>query len=356
MGKIYLDTNVFFKNGYFRSEGAQAKLKACVLAGYDVVLPEVVIDEVIGNFEKELSQSKDNLQKSLNAVNKIVSIKVDEIDVNAETQTYKIELELMINQLGIEVLPYPSVTTKELVIASYKGKKPFDVNGKGHKDYIIWTTIMDHMLSDVHDGPFLFISHNTGDFGIGKGKKNQDNSYELHSHLAEQVKPIEEHLTCYTDLQSALEHAILLELKGLTLEDVKGKSAMVEYFVEQSISKSLPYTSMDNLEGVPFSDLIITSYGHPENIKTTFYKFEDSYMAQISGSSECLIDGYINKSDYFSEELPYVSISPCNDHVFEAQTEANVEFEITAIYNPETQSLSGQTFTITNEIENDWYN
>ena len=190
MGKIYLDTNVFFKNGYFRTEGAQAKLKACALAGYDVVLPEVVIDEVIGNFEKELSQSKDNLQKALNAVNKIVPIKVEDIDVNGETQTYKFELKLMIKQLGIEVLPYPSVTTKELVITSYKGKKPFDVNGKGHKDYMIWISIMDHMLSDIDNEPFLFISHNTGDFGIGKSKKNQNNSYQLHPHLAEQVEPL----------------------------------------------------------------------------------------------------------------------------------------------------------------------
>lgn len=356
MGKIYLDTNVFFKNGFFKSEGAKAKLKACALAGYDVVLSEIVIDEVIGNFEKRLIQSKASLQKALNAVNKIIPLKISDIDVVAETQVYVSELKQMIKDVGIEVLPYPSLSPKELVVASYKGIKPFDENGKGHKDYMIWTSMKEHILSNADSAPFLFISDNTGDFGVAKGKTDKNNCYALHSHLIKQIETVGERLTSYSDLQSALENEVLPRLDGLTLEDVNGKSAMLEHFVEQSIAESLPYTSMDSLEGVPFNDLTITSYGHAANIKTKFYKFKDSYMAQISGSSECLVDGYINKSDWFSEDFTNVSIAPWNDHVYEAQTEADVEFEITAIYNPETQSLSGQTFTITNKIDNDWYN
>lgn len=358
MGKIYLDTNVFFKNGFFRSEGAQAKLKACALAGFDVVLSEIVIDEIVGNFEKRLFQTKASLQKIVNTLNKIMSFKLSDIDIEDETQVFIVELYVMIKELNIEILPYPSLTTKNLVIESYKGIKPFDENGKGHKDYMIWTSIKNHMLSNADSTTFLFVSDNTGDFGVTKGKTDHNNRYALHSHLLKQIETIKEDVTCYSDLQSTLEHEILPLLEGLTLEDVNGKSAMLEHFVEQSISEALPYTTVFGIEGVPFTnDVTIISYGHPENIETTFYKFENSYMVRISGSSECNIQGFMGKGDYFVSELSdSVSISPCNDHVFELETEANVEFEIVAIYDPETQSLSGQSFTITNEIEIDWYN
>ena len=358
MGKIYLDTNVFFKNGFFRSKGAQAKLKACALAGYEVVLSEIVLDEVIGNFKKWLIQSKTALQKAVNSVNKIMSFEVNDIDVKGETDAFVSELELMIKELNIEILPYPSLTTKDLVIDGYKGMKPFDENGKGHKDYMIWTSIKNHMLTNTDGAPFLFISDNTGDFGVAKGKMDHNNSYDLHPHLLKEIETIKEDVSCYSDLQNALKHETLPLLHGLTLEDVNGKSAMLEHFVEQTIGEELPYTTMFGLEGVPFTnDVTIISYGHPENIETTFYKFENSYMARISGSAECLVQGYIDKGDYFADDLTdSVSISPCNDHVFEAEIEAAVEFEVVAIYDSETQSLSGQTFTITNEIEIDWYN
>ena len=48
---IFLDTNIFIDAGYFRAAGAQAFLRTCRFAGFDLALPEVVLDEVRGNFE-----------------------------------------------------------------------------------------------------------------------------------------------------------------------------------------------------------------------------------------------------------------------------------------------------------------
>ena len=50
MATIYLDTNIILNESYFRSHFSQAFLKACALLKIDVVVPDIVIDEVLGNY------------------------------------------------------------------------------------------------------------------------------------------------------------------------------------------------------------------------------------------------------------------------------------------------------------------
>ena len=57
MSRLYLDTNVFYKHGFFRSDGAKAIFTACRLAGFEVIMPQTVIDEARGNYERRLRKA-----------------------------------------------------------------------------------------------------------------------------------------------------------------------------------------------------------------------------------------------------------------------------------------------------------
>jgi len=357
MTRIYLDTNVFFKHGFFRSKGAKAIFTACRLAGFQVIIPETVIDEVLGNYQKQLLKAHDALEAAGSTLGKLAECDAVAFDVEDTISTFKDEFAAMIIEKGVQVLPYPPFSAQDLVKVTYNGKRPFDEKGNGHKDFLIWEAIKEDMLKSPKGTPLIFVTENTNDFGVKKGQSDSQGRFALHPDLISQIDEIKDDLICYTHLTKVMEQLVLPALDGLTIENVDHFSDHVEDFVEDMVSENLSFRTMFGLEGLAFSnDVTITGYGEISDLNIDIYKFEDEHMVRITGASECMFQGYMEKWEYYSEYgESSLSASQWNDHVLEVEDEANVEFEILAIYNPETGKFNGQAFQVTNEIDPDWY-
>lgn len=346
---IFLDTNVFIDAGYFRATGAQAFLRICKLAGFDLAVPQVVLDEVQGNFEKGLSSSLVSLTKAERQVARFVTHESDEISLDDEIERFGENLDELLQDVGVIVLPYPATTTRELVLGGYSSRKPFKENGEGHKDFLIWKSIVEGI--DPAAGPHVFVTSNTSDFAQEKAQE----TFEIHSELLSDL-PDGVLVLGFTGRQSLLENHVLPRLDGWKPWSETKVDLDIENFAESVIGKELPYKTMYGLEGLPFSnEVTITMYGNPEELVVHYALIEDQYLVRIRGNSECLFDGYMEKWEYFSEYSDKISGTDWNDHVVNVEAEATVEFEIMASYDPADGELGGATLTVLNEIEDDLY-
>lgn len=358
MRRLYLDTNVFYKHGFFRSDAEKARFAACHLAGFEVILPQTVIDEAKGNYERQLRNAYASAKSSAITLGKLTTFDSDiDLNVDEAVAAYCEDLDRTVKDAGITILPYPDYSTQDLVKAAYKSHKPFDKDGNGHKDYLIWEAIKVDMLSFPQSSSFVFVSENTNDFGVKKGQKDKDGCFQLHSDLKNQIDDVAAKLTCYTLFKDMVDQLVLPKLEGLRVEDVGNFVALTNDFVEYMLSKNLEFREMYGLDGLAFSnDVTVTGYGDASNLSINIYKVEDDLMVKITGSCECMFEGFIDKAEYYSEyDMSDMSVSQWNDHVFAVEDEAMVEFEILAIYDPEGEDFDGQSFEVLNEIEPDWH-
>ncbi len=247
MPTIFLDTNVFIDAGYFRAAGAQAFLRTCKFAGFDLAVPEVVLDEVRGNFKKSLYSALVSLTKAERQVSRLVTRESDEISLDEETERFDENLEELLQDVGVAVLPYPAITTRELVLGGYSDRKPFKETGEGFKDFLIWKSIVEGI--DPADGPHVFVSSNTSDFAQEKTK----DTFVIHSELVSDL-PDGVLLLGFTGRQSLLENHVLPRLDGWKPWSESKVDLDIEYFAERVIGKELPYKTMYGLEGLPFSN------------------------------------------------------------------------------------------------------
>lgn len=349
MPTIFLDTNVFIDAQYFRPAGAQAFLRTCKLAGFNIAVPEVVLDEVRGNFQQGLSTALVLLTKAERQVARFVKLDSSEFSLDAETEGFDEFLDELLEDVGVDILPYPNATTKDLVVSGYSKKKPFKDTGEGHKDYLIWRTIVEGIVPA--DGAHVFVTSNTSDFAQEKTKE----TFVLHAELQSDL-PAGVSILGFTGRQFLLENHVLPRLDGWRPWSDSKVNIDVENFTEMVIGKELPYKTMYGLEGLPFrNEVTILMYGNPENLDVHYALIGNQYMIRIRGDSECLFDGYMDKWEYFSEHSETMSGSDWNDHVVSVETEAVVEFEIMATYDPESGELGGATLRVLNEIEDDIY-
>ncbi|AEI93102.1 PIN domain-containing protein [Roseobacter litoralis] len=74
MTTIFIDTNILMNDRFFRSSSAKAFLKACSFLGVQVVIPDVVFDELLGNFSARLQEKADAYQKSSRELKQLVEL------------------------------------------------------------------------------------------------------------------------------------------------------------------------------------------------------------------------------------------------------------------------------------------
>jgi hypothetical protein len=141
MTTIYIDTNIFMNESFFRSAQAQAFLKACSIIQVSVVIPAIVIDEVLGNFPKKLKAKAKAFQFAQKELGRIIELNAQDVSILEEIDAYENWLYELIEEKGVVIPPYPQVTLKELVEKSYDGEKPFKESGEGHKDFLVWETL-----------------------------------------------------------------------------------------------------------------------------------------------------------------------------------------------------------------------
>lgn len=112
MTTIYIDTNIFMNESFFRSSLAQSFLKACSILQITVVVPDVVIDEILGYFPKKLKEKASAFHKSKKELARLFDLEPTSLDLSEETKGYEEWLSELIDNNGVIAAPYPDVSAK----------------------------------------------------------------------------------------------------------------------------------------------------------------------------------------------------------------------------------------------------
>ena len=355
--KIVLDTSILIREGYFRSAAAHSFLKAAKLSGSSVYLPDVVYDELLEQAKKEIhSQFKkfDTASRKLESMTGESSSRVDPDDAFSK---YKDWLDETLKQYDVKKLNYPRVSQKDIVQASYTGKKPFKPSGEGHKDYLIWLTLLE-LISKNPEQEFIFLTGNTRDFC-------DDNSdpLRLHGDLEKQLID-NTRIQVFKDLGSFFDQHLALYFQEIedTLDDISKK--IIEDTLddiskkikdENIVENLLMHYSAEGLEGIPFEGEI--SITNVENVHLTSSVInalgDDEMLVVFKGTADVKMEGCILKSVIYHERDLAINIldADWNEHMMAASVSHKLPFEIGLIIEKESRKITSRDISLPTELD-----
>jgi hypothetical protein len=352
---IYIDTNIIFSESFFRSPWVRSFLKACDILQISVVIPDVVLDEVKGNFPKTLTERVKVFQKAEKELARLIDLSSKPFDVSSMSQDYSDFLDGLLDEHGVIVAPYPEISAKQVITKSYECAKPFKEGGEGYKDYLVWETIKSHILEASSTAPNIFITNNVKDFCKTEGSDKNS----LHQDLAAQIAPNHLRPSIQLSLKAVLDAEVMPLLQGLELEDIPSLGQPdIEHITNTLLLDDLPQRTAFGIEGVPFSnDVSISSVGEAKIESVNLAKADDQIVINICGTVEIEVDGFMDKFDvYDAEEMSNVSVwdHSWNDHVAAVSTSVETPFEMSVFYSLDDEKVVGHEIVLTDEIESYW--
>src|SRR6185503_18198292 len=131
--------------------------------------PEVVVDEVVNRYGEDLRDAEANLRKSGRLVRQLLGKAENsserETAVESKFATYKEWFVERLQSVGADILPYPTVSHKSVVQRDLFRRKPFNREGAGYRDCLIWENV--RQLVVIGNEPAVFVTANKRDFGVG---------------------------------------------------------------------------------------------------------------------------------------------------------------------------------------------
>ncbi|MFT6437495.1 MAG: putative nucleic acid-binding protein [Candidatus Azotimanducaceae bacterium] len=353
--QIFLDTNALIAEKFFRSARVEHFLNLTEALEIKVIIPDIVVDEVVGNFQQKFRASFASYKKSLDELSKLVDVTEVSMSADEETAKYRDWLRKLFRDNDIESPGYgDNITFKELVNESYKGRKPFKPNQDGMKDYFIWRQLKE--ASESYEGQTIFITDNLVDFC----KNPKSSALELHPELVSELtenrivvrRSIKNLLT--EDLTPSLKEVPLATLASLTDDTVRENTASI-------LIDDLSYYGAYGFEGVPFAnDVTISAVNNHEIEEITPMKTEksDELALYVRGKVAVEVEGFVDKSAYYSErEEPQYTIDDANwnEHVMSVYCSADLPFELELYYSITENRITGHSINLKTEVENDYY-
>ena len=91
-----------------------------------IFVPEVVFDELMGNYARDVRRGFEALSKSKTDLKRfLIDVDTPALDLVERTRNYEAGVRAVFSTHGIQLAPYPELSPKDLVVASYQGRKPF---------------------------------------------------------------------------------------------------------------------------------------------------------------------------------------------------------------------------------------
>lgn len=186
--RVVLDSNIIKKSTNYSMDSAQfeAVLGSSGNLELSFLIPEVVVDEVVDLYARELrglfdqySQATERLQR-LSGRNLVTA----ESDGRTELEilSYRTNLPLKLSRPPYRILRYPSIPHRDAAAADIAKRRPFNPKG-GYRDYLIWQSILEEVARDPAGDPVYLISGNTNDFAGDPVTESGVKRFPLHSDL-----------------------------------------------------------------------------------------------------------------------------------------------------------------------------
>lgn len=223
--KLVFDTNIIHDDFHLKGPRITKLCSAASKLGYDLLIPEVVVDEMVNQYRKKMVSYLPGYAEVVKMIARTQEKpeKYDREDfLQTSEEEYALFLRKKIAELGIQIIPYPTVDIKKLVHKDLKVKKPFKEvkdGNIGYRDALIWESIKSicHQPQALMEDPQIeFITENTRDFA--------DSDKTLHPDLVKELKEAglsENCVALIPDVKEFFEKRIDTEL--VELDEIKEK-------------------------------------------------------------------------------------------------------------------------------------
>lgn len=232
--KLVLDSNIFCQDYRLASTNFRVLRDGLHLLPADLKIPEIVIDEVSNRYREILQERTIEIKRAKAVVARMLAKTEDHAlqaaacSPDQEEWRYRNWLLSELERMGAEILPYPTVSHKDVVRRELQRRRPFRRKGSGYRDYLIWETIRRQMVLGTER--LAFITANSTDFGEAP---------RLASDLADDLMNVHR-FELFSSLKTFNEEKVLPKLKladGLKkrLEEESGATLDIFEFLQSEL-------------------------------------------------------------------------------------------------------------------------
>lgn len=286
--KVFLDTNVFYKNWF--ATNANSKLLFYYLNNleYELLLSNIVIQEANNIRQREVNEVMSELAKTIKKGSQL-SQKSLVLDIeNLGFQNYDLASVLKERVDWVETIEYDNVPHSIIVQRAISSIKPFTSEEKGYRDTLIWLSFLDYLSSRNIEGDVAFITNNKHDFFQIKDKSLSFNDDLLKDVEARNIKAkIKPYLNVYDFVKENVDRIphsfdqrkLLDDLEGFLISqtelflDAMNNDDLSELLetrlfsdkltpileVSSDIFEGLEHTQINSIKGLPGDSVYIES-------------------------------------------------------------------------------------------------
>jgi len=229
---VIVDTNIIRQSNYLRSQKFAAVFHYLQNTRSKLVIPEIVQQEVVALYGRDLGESYEKLQRQASKLQSMCfsgNAKVEtDLDVGKEVSAYEAHIQSLIADQKVQLLPYQDAFMREVVRRLTKRIRPASPKGEESRDVIIWLSIRE-FLKDTPKKQASFISTDTSAFAA-------EHSTELHPDLVAELSTDGLQLRYFSSTDDFIrEHRTKVEYVTQEWVDAALAAAGLRQLVEQRI-------------------------------------------------------------------------------------------------------------------------
>ena len=335
--KLVFDTNIIHEDFHLKGPRITKLCSAAANLGYDLLIPEVVVDEVVNQYRKKMVSFLPGYTEVLKMMARTQEkpVKLDkEAFLQTNVDDYERFLRKQIADLGIQTISYPAVDIKKLVHKDLNVKKPFKEvkdGNIGYRDALIWESIKSICQQPqalIEDPQIEFLTENTKDFA--------DSDNGLHPDLVKELKDAglaENCVVLIPDVKEFFEKRIDTELEEL--DEIKEKlqkegkfnrfnlqeeaeRVLVQDYIKEVIDDTDFDSGQRNYLPEYVEDPTVNDVEIPKIEEVSVRRLTDqTVLVEATATSAVALDFFVYKSDYYlfdEDSMPFIIESDWNDH------------------------------------------
>lgn len=144
--QIIIDSNIYCADYHMTSSDFKVLFAGLSASDHRLFVPRVVLDEVVGNFRRELVTVRGRLAKVQSGYRRLtggdLSASISDSDVERMTEEFRAEMGARLAAFPTTLLSYPEVSHEALVKRAINRERPFSEAGSGYRDALIWDSVV----------------------------------------------------------------------------------------------------------------------------------------------------------------------------------------------------------------------
>lgn len=352
--KVILDTNIIFSD--FHLKGARIKnlCESVKSTGDTVHIPEVVVDESINKYREKTRECKLKIDRGISDFKRLTGKDVEDNPISdefilKESEKYARSFKKQLQELGIKIIPYPSISHQELVKRDLARKKPFQETGKGYRDALIWESvksICEKSLSLFENPKTIFVNKNHKDF-CEEGLLHPDLKEDLvNNGINEDYVRVIEDIDIFIKEYIKPKQKILKNIQEELNANKQYNGIYLNTEINNRITEFLLHREFDYEESPfrqEFENPSVVGINEPSfTVMEVRQISEEEFFVEVKIDVDCEFNFFIFKNDAMcmdEDELPYIWDSDWNKHYMAASKTIPIKLKETLIVNSSFEAV-----------------